>query len=59
MKYKILHVSGESISEVVKKLEAEVNKKLDEGWELQGGVAIDKGDPYCIYKMAQAMTKED
>lgn len=55
MKYEILSYSHTSF------LEEEVNKKLDDGWELVGGVSVAQSNDGLDFDMtfAQAMIKHE
>ena len=56
--YKIISKERYSVDSAVEELEREVNKHIQNGWELQGGVSITKS-AYGDYGVCQAMIKNE
>lgn len=57
MKYKILRIRDHDMMIAGEKLEKAVEKYLNDGWKVSGGVVVNEEGYYCV--MAQAIVKED
>lgn len=57
MQYKIVYADDHYVFHAIDKLSDMVNKLLEEGWTLQGGVSITCNSQYSDFVAAQAVIK--